>query len=97
MKRKRGDRGQTVVRDSPCRIVRDPRYSGIIPFFLGIPEALGSGRGFLAAGEIGALFGVRTAIEDRKLADGLPGYRDFSRQTPADCSPEFGRTQHCTF
>ena len=97
MKRKRGDRGQTVVRDSPCRIVRDPRYSGIILFFLGIPDAMGSGRGFLAAGEIGALFGVRTAIADRMLADERPGSGILFGSLPADCSPEFGRTQHCTF
>jgi protein-S-isoprenylcysteine O-methyltransferase Ste14 len=75
------DRGQTVVTGGPYRFVRHPMYLGIIVLFLSIPLALGSGWGLIPAGAIGLLYILRTALEDRMLADGLPGYREFMQRT----------------
>jgi len=74
------ERGQQVVASGPYRYVRHPMYSGIILLFISLPLALGSGWGLGVGMLIGALFCLRTALEDRMLQRELPGYADYARQ-----------------
>ena len=72
------ERGHTVCRSGPYRIVRHPGYSGVLLQSLGMPLLLGSWwaliPGLLAAASINA----RTAFEDRTLQLELPGYTEFT-------------------
>ena len=74
------ERGQTVCREGPYRLVRHPGYSGAILQSLGTPLLLGSVWALLAAVAAGALMTVRTWFEDRMLMIGLPGYAEYARQ-----------------
>jgi protein-S-isoprenylcysteine O-methyltransferase Ste14 len=73
-----GDRDQRVVTRGPYRLVRHPMYLGVIVFMLSIPLVLGSGWALAPAALIGALFVLRTALEDRTLQAELPGYKDYA-------------------
>jgi protein-S-isoprenylcysteine O-methyltransferase Ste14 len=73
------DRGQTVCRTGPYRIVRHPGYVGFILQSLATPILLGS-LWALVAGIAGALFiAIRTSFEDRMLQSELAGYAEFAR------------------
>lgn len=74
------DRGQTVCRSGPYRIVRHPGYSGAILQSLGIPLLLGSPWALLPGGVAAILMIVRTYLEDRTLQAELPGYQDFAKE-----------------
>jgi protein-S-isoprenylcysteine O-methyltransferase Ste14 len=74
------ERGQTVASGGPYRWVRHPGYVGFILATLGVPLVLGSLWALLAALLIGLLFIVRTALEDRTLQAGLPGYADYAQR-----------------
>jgi len=73
------DRGQTVCRSGPYRVVRHPGYTGTLLQSVGIPLLLGSIwaliPGFIAA----ALMTARGALEDRTLQAELPGYKEYAR------------------
>jgi protein-S-isoprenylcysteine O-methyltransferase Ste14 len=53
-------------------------YLGVIVFMLSIPLVLGSGWALVPAALIGALFVLRTALEDRTLQAELPGYKEYA-------------------
>jgi protein-S-isoprenylcysteine O-methyltransferase Ste14 len=72
------DRGQTVVSDGPYRYVRHPGYASSLLAMLAIPLALGSWWALIPAALVGALYVLRTALEDRTLQAELPGYRDYA-------------------
>jgi protein-S-isoprenylcysteine O-methyltransferase Ste14 len=72
------DRGQQVVTQGPYRFVRHPMYAMLIPFMLGIGLVLGSWWALVPGGLIGALYLVRTALEDKMLQEELPGYREYA-------------------
>ncbi|MEW6515614.1 MAG: isoprenylcysteine carboxylmethyltransferase family protein [candidate division FCPU426 bacterium] len=74
------DRGHTVCKSGPYRIVRHPGYAGnIIPLF-GIVLALDSVWTLIPAAAAMIIMVPRTILEDRTLQDELPGYRDYARQ-----------------
>jgi protein-S-isoprenylcysteine O-methyltransferase Ste14 len=73
------DRGHTVCTTGPYGIIRHPMYAAIIVTILCIPVLLGSLYALIPAALIAALFGLRTALEDKILRAELPGYADYAR------------------
>ena len=74
------DRGQTVCRTGPYRIVRHPGYVGFILQSLGTPFLLGSLWALIPGITAAAFMIIRTSLEDRVLQAELPGYRDFVQE-----------------
>lgn len=72
------DRGQRVVTSGPYQYVRHPMYAALIVFMVSLALELGSGWALVPAGLIGVLYVIRTALEDRMLQAGLPGYREYA-------------------
>jgi protein-S-isoprenylcysteine O-methyltransferase Ste14 len=72
------DRGQQVVENGPYSLVRHPMYLGVIVLMLSIPLLLGSLWALIPGGVIGALFILRTALEDKMLIKELPGYSEYA-------------------
>jgi protein-S-isoprenylcysteine O-methyltransferase Ste14 len=72
------DRGHRVVQHGPYRFVRHPMYTSLIVLTIGMALMLGSWLALAPAMLIGALFLVRTALEDRMLRNGLEGYREYA-------------------
>jgi len=75
------ERGHTVATGGPYRYVRHPGYAGAIAAALATPFLLGSLWALIPATLSAALYAVRTALEDRTLAQELPGYREYAQQT----------------
>lgn len=71
------ERGHRVVSTGPYAYVRHPMYAGALLLFIGIPLLLGSWYGLAAAALVTALLVARTVMEERTLADELPGYREY--------------------
>lgn len=76
------ERGQTVCREGPYRVVRHPGYAGAILQSIGSPFLLGSVWALLPAVAAGALMAARTWFEDRMLLTDLPGYDEYAREVP---------------
>jgi protein-S-isoprenylcysteine O-methyltransferase Ste14 len=74
------DRGQQVVTQGPYRYVRHPMYAVLPPFMAGMALVLGSWWALVPAGLIGALYIIRTALEDHMLQEELPGYREYAQK-----------------
>jgi len=74
------DRGQTVCRSGPYRLVRHPGYDGVNPQSLGIPILVGSLWAFIPATLAAIAMIVRTHFEDRTLQAELAGYTDFAQE-----------------
>lgn len=70
------ERGHAVCRDGPYRYVRHPGYLGGFLYTAVTPLLLGSLWGLIPTGIILVLMLVRTALEDRTLADELEGYQE---------------------
>ncbi len=68
---------QTVIDAGPYAFVRHPMYSGAVLYFAGIALLLGSWPGLVLSPVFFVLFSIRAGIEERALADGLPGYADY--------------------
>ena len=73
------ERGQTVCREGPYRVVRHPGYAGAILQSIGSPFLLGSAWALLPALAAGLLMATRTRFEDRMLMSELPGYPEYAR------------------
>jgi protein-S-isoprenylcysteine O-methyltransferase Ste14 len=73
------DRGQTVCRSGPYRLVRHPGYVGFILQSVGTALVLGSLWALLPGLAAALLMVIRTALEDRFLQAELPGYQDYTR------------------
>jgi len=71
-------RGHRVVDSGPYAYVRHPMYAGHFLFFIGAPLLLGSWCGLVAVPLLAALFLARIFMEERTLANELPGYRDYA-------------------
>ncbi len=72
------DRGHKLVDSGPYAIVRHPLYAFAFFLCLGTPLALCSYWAFVPS-VLGYLtLIVRTAMEDRLLYNGLPGYKDYA-------------------
>jgi protein-S-isoprenylcysteine O-methyltransferase Ste14 len=72
------ERGHRVVGTGPYAYVRHPMYAGALLFFIGTPLLLGSWWGLAAAPVMAAVMAVRAVLEERTLANELPGYRDYA-------------------
>lgn len=75
------ERGQTVISTGPYRYVRHPMYLGAALYIFGTPLLLGSLWGLAGAVLLALGLGLRTLGEEKVLCEGLPGYRDYMRQT----------------
>lgn len=75
------ERGHAVASRGPYRFVRHPGYVGAIlaqastPFLLGSPWAL------IPSIASGALYVLRTHLEDQTLRQELPGYAEYAQRT----------------
>jgi protein-S-isoprenylcysteine O-methyltransferase Ste14 len=72
------ERGHRVVSTGPYALVRHPMYAGAVAFFVGTPLLLGSWWGLAVTPALIVLLSVRALLEERTLADELPGYRDYA-------------------
>jgi protein-S-isoprenylcysteine O-methyltransferase Ste14 len=74
------DRGHTVCRTGPYRIVRHPGYLGFMLQSLGTPFLLGSLWALIPGIATVVLGIIRTSFEDRMLQAELAGYSDFMQE-----------------
>jgi protein-S-isoprenylcysteine O-methyltransferase Ste14 len=74
------DRGHTVQTGGPYRYIRHPGYLTLSLTWMAISVALGSLWGLIPAALIGAIYVVRTALEDHTLQEELPGYKEYAQQ-----------------
>jgi protein-S-isoprenylcysteine O-methyltransferase Ste14 len=72
------ERGHRVVSTGPYAYVRHPMYAGMLLLFAGTPLLLGSWWGLAAAPVLAALLAARAVLEERTLANELPGYREYA-------------------
>jgi len=70
--------GQAPSDKGPYRAVRHPVYLASIVISVATPAALGSRSALLPAVLLALAIAARTALEDRLLLRGLPGYRDYA-------------------
>lgn len=81
------ERGHTVAKGGPYRIVRHPGYAGAILSFLAMPFLLGSLWAFIPSLVGALLYVLRTYLEDRTLMEELPGYTAYAQQTRSRLLP----------
>ncbi len=75
------DRGQTVCKEGPYRIVRHPGYLGGILLTVPMGVVLGSWWACIPQLIAALLLVWRTSMEDRVLQAELPGYLEFTKET----------------
>lgn len=75
------DRGHTVIRSGPYRLVRHPMYVGLILLNVSVALILGSKWTMAMDALITILVLWRTAMEDQTLRRELPGYEDYTAVT----------------
>jgi protein-S-isoprenylcysteine O-methyltransferase Ste14 len=75
------ERGHSVAKDGPYRYVRHPGYVGAILAQMATPLLLGSPWVLIPSIAAGAMYVVRTYLEDRTLRKELPGYEEYAQQT----------------
>ncbi len=73
--------GQTVVRTGPYRIIRHPGYAGSILQTIGWPLVVVAIGALPLAAVVITLFLLRLQWEDDWLAENLPGYREYRKET----------------
>jgi len=74
------ERGHKVVSSGPYGWVRHPGYLGNLIASLGMPLLLDSTWAFIPVVIFGAVFFLRTSLEDRFLQGNLPGYREYAQK-----------------
>ena len=74
------ERGHTVCRTGPYRLIRHPGYLGTVLQSIAIPILLGSSWALIPGVAAVALMVIRTTIEDRALQAELAGYRDYAQE-----------------
>lgn len=75
------DRGQTVYRAGPYRVVRHPTYAAVLLFSAALPLVFGTPLVGGSAVIIAAVIVVRTVKEDKMLLDSLAGYAEYAAET----------------
>ena len=75
------ERGHVAATGGPYRTVRHPGYAGAILAQLATPFLLGSPWALIPSVASAALYIARTYLEDRTLAEELPGYSEYARRT----------------
>lgn len=81
------DRGHTVCRSGPYRIVRHPGNAGMILGGIALPLLFMSAWSAIPAVLSVVLMVARTRLEDAALEHELEGYRDYQRETPCRLVP----------
>jgi protein-S-isoprenylcysteine O-methyltransferase Ste14 len=81
------ERGHEVVTSGPYRFVRHPSYAGGALSYLALPLMLDALWAMVPALLVVVALAVRTALEDRTLLEGLPGYRDYAARTRSRLIP----------
>jgi protein-S-isoprenylcysteine O-methyltransferase Ste14 len=81
------DRGHTVSTGGPYRYVRHPSYAAMVLFELALSTLLASWWAVIVGGLCSILFILRTALEDRTLQAGLPGYADYAQRVRYRLAP----------
>ena len=81
------DRGQHVVTSGTYRLVRHPGYFGGLLVLLSIGLTLGSWIAIIPVLLMAPLMVRRTLIEERMLANALPGYADYMRRVRSRIVP----------
>ena len=74
------DRGHTVCRGGPYKVIRHPGYVGGLLYQAAMPVLLGSLWGLVPQGIACLALIVRTALEDKTLQRELPGYADYAKE-----------------
>jgi protein-S-isoprenylcysteine O-methyltransferase Ste14 len=74
------ERGHTLASGGPYRFVRHPGYVGFIGMGLAGPLVLGSVWALIPAAISGAMFVLRTALEDQTLQEQLEGYKGYAQR-----------------
>lgn len=75
------DRGQTVCKEGPYRIVRHPGYSGAVFAYWMMPFMLSTLWLCVPVFVVTALIVVRIVLEEKVLKDELPGYVQYTKET----------------
>jgi protein-S-isoprenylcysteine O-methyltransferase Ste14 len=76
----RVEAGQTLVSSGLYKFVRHPMYVGNVIMMIGIPLALGSYWGLLFVIPGAVLLTLRILDEEKLLAQGLTGYREYTQR-----------------
>jgi protein-S-isoprenylcysteine O-methyltransferase Ste14 len=71
----------SLTRSGPYRVVRHPIYSGIVLSLIGTALAIGSARGFVAAGLILVGFVIKLQVEEARMREIFPEYAEYGRRT----------------
>ena len=74
------DRGHSVVRKGPYKVVRHPGYAGSLISWLAAPVFFSSWWVAIPGVLVIAASVLRTALEDRTLQDELPGYKEYAEE-----------------
>jgi protein-S-isoprenylcysteine O-methyltransferase Ste14 len=74
------DRGQRVISTGPYAHVRHPMYAAALLLFLGTPLWLGSLLGLAIGAGFSLLMALRAVLEERTLAQELPGYAEYRQR-----------------
>lgn len=75
------ERNHQVCDTGLYRVVRHPGYLGMLTSLLAFPLVMNSYWAFVPAGIGASVLVVRTVLEDRFLAEELPGYTDYTDRT----------------
>lgn len=71
------ERGQHVCNTGPYAYIRHPMYSAIVMWCVAVPMVFPSAWVILVSGLVLVVIVVRTALEDKMLSNGLPGYSEY--------------------
>jgi len=72
------EREHKVISTGPYAVVRHPLYAAALAWLAGTALMLGSWWGLVACLAFAVILVTRTALEDRELHRGLPGYPDYA-------------------
>jgi protein-S-isoprenylcysteine O-methyltransferase Ste14 len=74
------DREHKVISSGIYGYIRHPWYIGLIPWFFGLPLALGSLYTLISAGVLTILLVIRIFIEEKALRPELPGCEEYCQK-----------------
>lgn len=74
------ERGQGVISHGPYAAVRHPMYAATLIFAVSTPLLLGSIFGVAAGAVVWVILGRRAVLEEKALAQDLPGYAEYMQR-----------------